>query len=180
MDALSTHLKNYLKNKKSEAAEESVSTMSAQKSKAKAESTLSKLIDEEDSDAMKEFLNQHAEIDDDENDENHVDVEDDDVANDLRFQKDVSFARNAFERSSLEAKVASGTDRDGSAQQLLEELEAKAKELEAKKQGSAGVQWGIHFLFLIAAVYFGWRFISEGGYSTLSRDPIGSPAPSQS
>jgi hypothetical protein len=133
--------------------------------------TKKNLIDDEDSDAMKEFLNQHATDDDDDDDD--FNQTDNDVIRDLRFQNDVSVARSAFEHSSLEVKVASGADRDGSARRQLEELEAKAKEQQQKSKGSVGVQWGVHLLFLIAAVYFAWRFISEGGYNSLSRTPIG-------
>jgi hypothetical protein len=129
------------------------------------------LEDDEDSDAMKAFLRDHADVNenDDANDDAVESNDDEDEIVEKRFQHDISVARDEFERSSLEAKVASGTDRDGSAQRQLEELEAKVSAAEAAKRGNAGVQWCTHILFFIAAVYFGWRFISEGGYTTLKR-----------
>lgn len=114
---------------------------------------------------MKAFLRDHADVDGDE----ILVGDDDDEIVEKRFQQDISVARDEFERSSLETKVASGTDRDGSAQRQLEELEAKVNAAEAAKRGNAGVQWCTHILFFIAAVYFGWRFIGEGGYTTLKR-----------
>jgi hypothetical protein len=126
------------------------------------------LEDDEDSDAMKAFLRDHADVNDDTDDVAESNDDEDEIV-EKRFQHDINVARDEFERSSLEAKVASGTDRDGSAQRQLEELEAKVSAAEAAKRGNAGVQWCTHILFFIAAVYFGWRFISEGGYTTLKR-----------
>jgi cobalamin biosynthesis Mg chelatase CobN len=106
-------------------------------------------------------------------------ADDDDVKLELDDNVDVSAARDAFQRVRLESAVASGADFDGSAQKQLEALEKAAQQQKKKLAGAAAEEgpqsagWFVHLLFLVAAVYFGWRFFSGGAYGALSHLPRG-------
>jgi hypothetical protein len=107
-------------------------------------------------------------------------ADDDDVKLELDDNVDVSAARDAFQRVRLESAVASGADFDGSAQKQLEALEKAAQQQKKKLAGAAAAEegpqsagWFVHLLFLVAAVYFGWRFFSGGAYGALSHLPRG-------
>jgi hypothetical protein len=105
--------------------------------------------------------------------------DDDDVKLELDDGVDVSAARDAFQRVRLESTVASGADFDGSAQKQLEALEKAAQQKKlatagaAPEEGPQSAGWFVHLLFLVAAVYFGWRFFSGGAYGALSHLPRG-------
>jgi hypothetical protein len=73
----------------------------------------------------------------------------------------------------LEAKVASGTDRDGSAQQQLEELEAKAKALEATETRQCWRSVGHSFLVSHCRSLLWLAIHQRGRLHHLSRTPIG-------
>ncbi len=121
--------------------------------------------DEELSEAYKAFVSSGVDDDDGDGDGDG----DGDRVGDVLIGADVTRAREAFVRARLEDKVVNGDDFDGSARKQLEELEQKQAQAQRASEASAGVQWFVHSLFLLAAVYFGWRFFTGGGYSALGQ-----------